>query len=85
MREILVCTDNWNGVKNEHFIWNNPDKTNAVTFTQVGSTWPFTLPPGFSVPAGGKLQCGLVSQPNTYQYNASPCKTRGNPKTVIIT
>lgn len=84
MREIPVCTDKWNGVKKEIFIWN-PDPKNDVTFTQVGSKWPFTLPPGFTVYAGKKKQCGLVDIPDSYDYTASPCKTLGNPKTVIIT
>lgn len=84
MAEVGVCKDNWNGVKNEQFTWNNSTGQN-VTFTQDGNnTWPFTLQPGFTVPAKSKLNCGLIGVANTYQYNSGPCTSEGNPKTVVI-
>jgi hypothetical protein len=83
MQGIPVCTDEWNGKRKETFEWI-PDPKNDVTITQVGSSWPFTLPSGFTVYAGQKLQCGLVDKPNRYNYAANPCKTLGNPKTVVI-
>ncbi len=84
MAEVQVCHSNWNGVKNQQFTWNNPDRAD-VTFTQNGSNpWPFTLAPGFTVNGGSKLACGLIGQAGTYSYNSGPCRILGNPKTVII-
>ena len=84
MREILVCTGEWHGKVGEYFLWHNPDPKDIVTISQTASHWPFTLQSPIKVPAGGKLECGLVSKPGRYQYNASPCKALGNPKTVVI-
>lgn len=82
-RKITVCTQRWNGLKGEKFTWQNPDHKNDVTFEQFGG-WPFTLDPDFTVAAGKDLPCGLTDKPGEYQYLAGPCKTRGNPKTVVI-
>ena len=84
MAEVGVCKDNWNGVKNEQFTWNNSTGNN-VTFTQDGNNpWPFTLASGFTVNAHSKLDCGLVGVAGRYCYNSNPCPSLGNPKTVVI-
>lgn len=84
MRNIPVCTDKWNGRIKEQFEWLNNDPKNDAEITKIGSGWPFTLPSPIKVPAGGTKACGLKDQPGTYNYDANPCKTEGNPKTVII-
>ena len=85
MADIPVCHDNWNGVKNENFNWNN-NSSSTVTISQDGnSTWPFGTPSPITVPPHSKVACTLISNPGTYCYNANPCSTLGNPKNVIIT
>jgi hypothetical protein len=84
MREMMVCTMRWNGVKSESFTWRNPDPQNDVTFKRFGTSWPFTLRSGFKVKAGSTRGCALKGIAGQYRYTADPCKTKGNPKTVVI-
>ena len=64
MADVPVCNDKWDAVKKGSFTWHNPDKKNDVTFTQ-NAPWPFTLPPGFTVLAGSKMDCGLIGTAGT--------------------
>lgn len=85
MADVLVCKDQWNGVKKEQFNWHN-NTPNTVQITQVaGSTWPFTLSSPITVNPNSKVACGLIDQTGTFPYTAAPCSTLGNPKNVIIT
>jgi hypothetical protein len=84
MADVLVCKDNWNGVKDESFNWHNNTGT-AVSITQNGNaTWPFTSASPINVPANSRVACGLIGTSGTYTYDSGPCTTLGNPKTIII-
>jgi hypothetical protein len=84
MAEIPVCRDNWNGVKDENFTWNN-NTGSTVTISQNGNaTWPFVPSSPITITAHAKLDCQLINSAGTYTYNANPCSTLGNPKNVII-
>ncbi len=94
MANVKVCKDNWDGVQHENFTWTNDDTLNDVVISQNGtSTWPFTTPTAppytLTVPkksgSPGTLACQLINSSGTFTYNAGPCTTLGNPKTVIIT
>jgi hypothetical protein len=85
MADVLVCKDNWSGVKKENFNWHNPGQTDVTISKYLNSPWPFTLPSPIPVKAGVKLACGLIDQANTFYYDSGPCPAKGNPKTVIIT
>ncbi len=86
MADVLVCKDQWNGVKKQDFNWHNNSNTDTVQITQVtGSTWPFSLPSPITVNPSSKVACSLINQAGTYPYNSAPCSTLGNPKNVIIT
>lgn len=84
MADIPVCKDNWNGVKDENFTWNN-NTGNVVSITQNGNAaWPFQSPSPITVQPHSTQACQLVNTTGTFTYNANPCATLGNPKNVII-
>jgi hypothetical protein len=85
MAEIPVCKDNWNGVKDENFTWNN-NTGSIVTISQNGNaTWPFqTTTNSITIQPHTKQACQLISSTGPFTYNANPCTTEGNPKNVII-
>jgi hypothetical protein len=93
MANVKVCEDQWNGVKKEKFTWINDIDEDVLICQDGTSTWPFTTPTAppycLTVPkksVGGKLPCQLKDlPPKHYTYNAGPCPSKGNPKTVIIT
>ncbi len=88
-KQVNVCSD-WNGSAKESFEFVNHNTT-PVTVNQLPKTiWPFSLPPGFSVPGKtasgpGKKPCSLLDLPdNPYPYEVDGCITEGQSKTVTI-
>jgi len=88
-REINVCKD-WNGSAKEDFEFVNHNTGPVQVNKAKGSTWPFSLPPGFSVPGKtasgpGKQPCSLLDLPDSpYPYDVDGCTTQGQSKTVTI-
>jgi hypothetical protein len=88
-REINVCKD-WNGSAKENFVFVNHNVGPVRVDKAPNSTWPFSLPPGFSVPGKtasgpGKQPCSLLDLPDhMYPYDVDGCTTQGQSKTVTI-
>lgn len=89
MQEINVCSNGFNGNRNETITFKNPHSGDVVVKQCDASTWPFATPSSpFTVSTKSTQNATLIGTCGTYTYCTAGCPgdhTLVNPKNVIIT